>query len=204
LASRLRPELPVPSRRIRRLPVDKRGYPIPWFVARFDGEPDFRVFDQNKFVRAVKERRCWVCGDKLSAFNYFVISPYCAVTRSSTEPPCHEDCAEFSVRACPFLTRPEMHRRTALLPELSFEGAGAPVAQSPGVILIWATLTYEAVPAAKGAVCKLGEPMSCRWFKEGRKATRQEVLAAVNDTFPDLGMSQRDVAAALSLYDRTT
>jgi hypothetical protein len=200
---RLRPELPHPPRRIARLPLDKRGYPTPWFAARINGEPDFRIYDQAKFSRALKERRCWVCGDKLGAFNYFVLSPYCTVTRTSTEPPCHEECAEFSARACPFLTRPEMRRRDALLPEQAYEAAGEVLEQSPGVVLVWATLTSQAVPTPKGVVCKLGDPMSVRWYKEGRPATRQDVQAAVSQTFPELGYGAREAESVLLLYDKT-
>ena len=75
--------------------------------------------------------------------------------------------------------------------------------QSPGVVLVWATLTYKTVRTAKGVVCELGDPMSVRWYREGRPATRQELEAAVSESFPDLGYGVREAAAVLRLYDRT-
>jgi hypothetical protein len=203
MTNRWRKELPRPSRRIARLPLDKRGYPIPWFAARFQGEPDFRVYDPAKFSRALKERRCWVCGEKLGAYGYFVVSPYCVVSRTSTEPPCHEECAEFSVQGCPFLTGAEVRRRAAALPEESFEAAGLVVEESPAVVAIWATLGYEVVATERGPVCKLGDPVSCRWFKQGRKATRSEVLEAIERDFPALGLGQSERDLVMRLYDRT-
>jgi hypothetical protein len=200
----LRPELPRPPKRVARLPLDKRGYPIPWFAARFDSEPDFRVYDPLKFTRAVRERLCWVCGDRLSAVNYFVISPYDAVHRTSTEPPCHQDCAEFSVKACPFLTRAEVRRRTAGLPDESFEAAGVVTERPPGIIVIWATLSYDVVPAPGGVVCALGDTTAVRWFKGGRPATRADVLAVVEAEFPGLGLGRDEVGAVMRLFDRAT
>lgn len=61
----LRPELPYLPRTMRELPVDKRGYPVPWFVDWINGEPEFRAMDRRKLFRAVKENLCWVCGKPL-------------------------------------------------------------------------------------------------------------------------------------------
>src|SRR5437764_29347 len=104
----LHPNLPALPSRLKLLPVDERGFPVPWFVAWIDGKPDFRVVDQRKMAIAVSEKRCWVCGDFLGRYMAFVIGPMCAVNRVSSEPPSHRECAEFSVRACPFLTKPKV------------------------------------------------------------------------------------------------
>src|SRR6267154_1896953 len=98
-------------KRSAELPRDERGYPVPWFVEWIDGKPDFRVMDSDKLVEAIKYKRCWVCGGPLGHYKVFTIGPMCMVNRTSAEPPSHRDCAEFSVRNCPFLTTPDMHRR---------------------------------------------------------------------------------------------
>ncbi len=77
--------LEVPPR-IAKLPKDQRGYHVPWFVAWIDGVADFRVTDNAKLVRAVNERRCWVCGEKMGRHLAFLIGPMCAVNRVSAEP----------------------------------------------------------------------------------------------------------------------
>lgn len=91
--------------RIAKLPTDERGYPVPYFVEWIDGKPDFRVMSSKNLARAVKYRRCWICGEELGRFLCFTIGPMCGVNRISSEPPSHYDCARFAVSACPFLTR---------------------------------------------------------------------------------------------------
>src|SRR5262245_3833667 len=97
--------------RIRWLPIDARGFPVPWFVAWFkDGEqvepgvglPDFRVADANKMRSALKLRLCWVCGKRLGRHLAFTIGPMCAINRTMSEPPSHYECARFAAQACPF------------------------------------------------------------------------------------------------------
>ena len=102
---------------IAALPRDDRGYPVPWFVAWVGGKPEFRCADSAKFARAVKQKRCWICGEQLDPRQHvFVIGPMCMVNRITSEPPCHESCAIFSVRNCSFLTRPAAQYRAANLP----------------------------------------------------------------------------------------
>lgn len=97
--------------RMADLPVDDRGYPVPWFVAWHDGKPEFRAMDPAKFARAIKEKRCWVCGERLGVNLCFVAGPMCGINRTSSEPPSHLMCARWSAQNCPFLSNPRMVRR---------------------------------------------------------------------------------------------
>ena len=105
------PGIEMPSR-IARLPTD-RGFPVPWFVAWIDGKPDFRVIAPGRVAEAVNKGKCWVCGGTLFGTRAYVVGPMCAVNRTSAEPPSHRDCARYSAKACPFLSRPTMRRRDA-------------------------------------------------------------------------------------------
>src|SRR3954464_12191298 len=109
------PDFGTLPERIARLPVYE-GWPVPWFVAQANGRPDFRVVDRQKFSKAIKERRCWICGDKLGHWLAFPIGPMCSITRTISEPPSHRECAEWSIRYCPFLSNPAMVRNTADVP----------------------------------------------------------------------------------------
>src|SRR5882762_5069144 len=97
----LRPGMPPLPDRMKKLPLDSRGFPVPWFVAwmkdghpskRGDGDPDFRVIFPGAVAAAAKQDICWLCGEKLGVHKAFVIGPMCAVTRTTSEPPCHLDC----------------------------------------------------------------------------------------------------------------
>lgn len=197
----VRPELPPMPTRIERLPVDGRGYPVPWFVVWLDdaaervepglGRPEFRVMDEVKLVEAVRFSRCWVCGGPLGANRAFVLGPMCAVNRTSAEPPSHRECADWSARACPFLTRPHMVRREAGMPEESVEPAGIMLRRNPGVALVWVTRNERAALAprpdgSKGVLFNIGDPQEVVWYAEGRPATRAEILESIESGLPAL------------------
>lgn len=173
----------VPER-IAKLPRDRRGYPVPWFVAWIDGQPDFRVIDPDRMARCVKERRCWLCGEPLGAYRAFVIGPMCAINRVSSEPPSHRDCAVYAARVCPFLTKPRMRRRESGLPEEVHEAAGVGLKRNPGVALVWVTKQFEMFRAPGGVLFRVGDPVETMWFAEGRSATREEVLASIDSGLP--------------------
>lgn len=184
-ASQLRPELEELPDRMTHLPVH-RGYPVPWFVAWIDGVPEFRCMDRAKRVRAVQAKLCWVCGQPLGRFMTFVAGPMCGVNRTSAEPPCHKECAQWSVRNCPFLSKPQMERRENDLPE----GIGAPghsIKRNPGVSLLWTTRSYELFSDGRGDfLFEMGDPESVEWWALGKPATRAQVEESVRTGLPFL------------------
>lgn len=184
----LRPELRDLPDRLRRLPLDKRGYPVPAFVQWMNGEPDFRFMSQQHWLRCVRERACWVCGDRLGKHLAFVIGPMCGITRTTSEPPCHRDCAIWSARFCPFLTRPRMVRREDELTRANQENiAGCMIDRNPGVALVWITPDYKVWTDDKGApLITVGSPLETLWFREGRSATRAEIEESVRTGLPYL------------------
>jgi hypothetical protein len=181
-------DVPMPSR-VRRLPVDPvRRIPVPWFVAWVDGKPDFRVAD--KLIEAVRFNRCWVCGQVRGRYATFVIGPMCTVNRTTAEPACHADCAEWSARVCPFLSRPHARRREANMPDGHVEPAGIAILRNPGVTCLWTTRTWRTFGVDNGILFGLGAATSVTWWANGRAATRAEVLESVDSGMPIL----RDIA----------
>ena len=174
---------------IRRLPVEERGFPVPWFLAWGGvGEPDFRFVHPSRAAQAVREKRCWICGGKLGRVNTFAIGPMCAVNRISSEPPSHPDCALFAAQACPFLSRPLAKRPPK--PEGYHEHfdatPGIMIERNPGVTLLWGCLRFKTWrPGLSPSVLfDLGEPIHLRWLREGRDATREEVLESIKTGLP--------------------
>jgi hypothetical protein len=192
-ASTYRPELPEVPERMRWLPI-RRGYPVPWFVPMVNGDYHFPAADALKMKVAIKEKRCWVCGDKLGAYRAFVLGPMCAINRTTSEPPSHRECAEFSAKACPFLARPHMKRRPEeLQPGGHTPPAGIYLDRNPGVALVWITKEFWLRPVPNipgvqrgGVLFRIGEPTSVAWYAEGREATRAEVLASIESGLPKL------------------
>jgi hypothetical protein len=103
----------------------------------------------------------------------------CAFNRVSVENPAHLDCAEFAVRACPFLSNPNARRNTAAALGDGKDVPGIMLQHNPGVNLLWTTKTFRPIRDPNGVLFSLGEPTSVSWWHRGRKATRAEIDAAI-------------------------
>lgn len=192
----LREGLPPLPLRMQHLPIDHRGYVVPWFVAKPpQGQPwDFRIADGEKNVLARRYGRCWVCGEKTGQRKTFVIGPMCAVNRITAEPGCHRDCALFSVQACPFLSLPQAKRNEHGL-EGTSEPAGVMIKRNPGVSCLWSTEFFTLMEVETGTLYRLGAPAAVEWWKEKRHATREEILASIDSGMPLLRASARSESA---------
>ena len=185
----LRRGLPPLPGRIAKLPLDPRGYPLPWFTGEVDGKRDFRVADQHKRALAVKHRRCWICGERLGRFFAFVIGPMCAVNRNTSEPPSHLDCATFAATACPFLCLPKSDYRKP--PEGGTMLVGS-LEGNPGACAVWITESFKPYRVGDSWLIRIGEPREVLWFAEGKAATRAQIL----DSFERRLSLLREIAEA--------
>lgn len=178
---------PVIPARLNRLPRTPAGLPIPWFVAWKDGRYDFRVVDARKLEPAVKHRLCWLCGQQMGRMMCFVVGPMCVVNRASSEPPMHRDCAEYALRACPFLTQPRRVRREGggLMPHEPGM-AGTAILRNPGVSALYVTRSYTVAKVPGGVLFDMGPPEEVAWWSEGRAATRAEVERSIATGLPIL------------------
>jgi hypothetical protein len=168
------------------LPRDRHGRVVPWFVAFIDGQPDHRIIRPGGVHAAVLLSTCWLCGQQMSAYKAFVIGPMCAINRVSAEPPSHRDCAEYSARACPFLTRPNMRRRDSGMPESTVNPAGVMIARNPGVTPVWTTKRHDVEQYRDGFLFRIGDPKHVEWLAEGRLATRWEIDQSIDSGLPIL------------------
>lgn len=193
---RLREDLPSLPPTMRELPIDERGYPVPWFVGwlsddgkaveRGQGTPDFRMLHPTAIYEAVKHKKCWLCGQDLTTeYMAFVAGPMCGVNRTSSEPPSHLTCALFAAAACPFLARPKAQRREANKPE-GGTMPGIALLRNPGVTLVWVTKRYSMFKAGEGVLFDMGSPEATYWYREGRNATRAEAEESIESGLPAL------------------
>lgn len=176
-------DIPIPKR-MRGQRLSPEGFPVPWFVPWVDGKPEFRGLDGEKFTVAVRHKRCWLCGEQLGKYMVFVIGPMCAVNRTTAEPPCHHDCAEYAVKACPFLTQPKMRRNEKDSP--AGDAAGMMIKRNPGVTCLWTTEEYTIFKAkgGTGALFRIGEPLEIKFYAEGRKSTFAELMHSIDTGLP--------------------
>lgn len=173
---------------IERLPRDRRGYPIPKFVDNGpDGEPDFRLMNPRHWEACVKQKVCWLCGGGMGKRGWFVTGPMCTITRTSAEPPCHRLCALFAVKNCPFLTKPMAKRNERNLPADKQDPGGIMIARNPGVSAILETRSYKVFKDPHGhPLIQMGEPDALLFFREGRIATRAEIMDSIQTGIPAL------------------
>lgn len=166
------------------LPLDKRGFPVPWFTPKVNGEWNFQAVPVGKATEAMQKHICWVCGKKLFRNLAFVLGPMCAITRVSSEPASHVECAEFAAKACPFLTKPRMRR--APMPEEASPAAGHMIMRNPGVCIVWVTRKYRPFKVNNGLLIEVGDPIRTSAYSEGREATNEEILESIKSGLPEL------------------
>jgi hypothetical protein len=127
----------------------------------------------------------------------------CVINRTTMEPACHRDCAEFTAKACPFLTRPrEKRNEKGLNPS-----AGAPgtmIKRNPGCVCLYETPLAKAFDDGMGGwLIRLDAPTRVDWWAEGRKATRDEIMASIDSGLPLLeAEAEKDgIAAQVALEE---
>jgi len=97
---------------VKNLPLTDSGDLKPWFVK---GD-DFRVTDGDKAWLYVSKKACRICGNPFDIAIYATVgNAMSAVTRIYRESPSHRECAEYAMKACPFIGYPNAKRREASL-----------------------------------------------------------------------------------------
>lgn len=134
----------IPAR-MAGLPRDKHGYPIFW-TAYVDahGVPDFRVLEMPRVFRALKYRRCGMCGEPISGRTFCLIGARDNVAElRGTDPPMHEDCARFALAVCPFLSGSSTRRSGKALGSDTVELATDFERDAPPEVGLIFTRSYE-------------------------------------------------------------
>lgn len=153
-------DLTVPARMQKRT-RDKNGRAIPWYVVMVDGEPDFTLARPMGISDAARFKLCFLCGEALGSYAAFVVEPVRAVDRASTAPPAHRDCAQYV--------------------------ALAGLTDNLNPALVWVTKRWYVRMDRKGQpMFDIGKADQTYWYADGRDATREEVLEAIDSGMPPL------------------
>lgn len=109
MSARLTVEIP---RRMRTLPRDPRGYPVPYVVLLDKrGAPQFTINDVRRSMKCEREGLCSICGKRFERdlmgrrLLWFVGGSRCFLHPDGAflDGPNHLECAEYALRVCPFL-----------------------------------------------------------------------------------------------------
>jgi len=101
-------DVPIPET-MKRLPLDKRGLPIPYVVLRDNsGEAHFTVNDASRVQEAAFRQLCHICGQRLKNTKWFVGGPLSAFHPAGAynDGPMHDECVHYALRVCPWLAVP--------------------------------------------------------------------------------------------------
>jgi hypothetical protein len=81
-----------------------RGLPIPYIaLIKPDGQPDFRVTDEEARREVIQNRRCQLCSEALGKYIFFVGGTEAAKHNQYFEPAAHLDCLVYAMQVCPFI-----------------------------------------------------------------------------------------------------
>ncbi len=183
------------------------GYIVPYFVAWYLDDkpvnekvpgavPSFVTIDIQRATFCRTNNLCWCCGKQLGAHKWFVFGPASAIAQTSVEPPSHAECAHYAVQVCPFILDPDRNMRGPTVPTKLGQAVNPGVSvHNPGVSVLWATKKFEAfkVGRERGVYWyAVGEPEVVEFWRKGKKATRAEVVEAVDASLKVNGYDKAD------------
>jgi len=174
----LRAGLPALPVRMRALPKDAEGKPIPYLLTQVATKFESSLGPDLVLTTLCARKQCWLCGHQLGRYAAFVGEPVTSVTKISRTPPAHHDCAKYAARI------------------------GLMQPKGLKVSLVWVTRNYQPQTTLNGHIFVLGEPEQTFWFSGGRCATREQVQAALEEgAAPLYEIAKRGGDAAVSGLD---
>ena len=91
---------------LKHLPVDSRGYPVPYIIFIDDqGKPNFRVNNFAKVKECIFYKKCQICGKPLNSDIWFIGGQLSCFHKNGSfiDPPVHHDCGRFALQVCPYM-----------------------------------------------------------------------------------------------------
>jgi hypothetical protein len=97
---------------VNKIPIPKhlednlryRGLPVPYIaLIKPDGQPDFRVTDEEKRREVINNRLCQLCREQLGKYIFFVGGTEAAKHNQYFEPATHLECLIYAMQVCPFI-----------------------------------------------------------------------------------------------------
>lgn len=127
--------IPIPDR-MRDLPIDPRGYPVPVNVTRDrNGKPNFATNDETARQMLFRQDNCGICGGKLLRGRWSIGGPGSALHPDGAflDPPMHYECARYAVQACPYLAMPTYSKSVSKIAPMGVGPVKGGIAYNPTV-----------------------------------------------------------------------
>jgi hypothetical protein len=113
--------------------------PVPAIVKWVSGKPDFRQIDEAQYIQHYRYGLCAICGTKLGLSCYWIGGGNTGASHYFTDGPMHKECAELSIRLCPFLNSTKQTYRGDDLKGIPEQNA----VSRPDRMFLWRGITSE-------------------------------------------------------------
>lgn len=91
---------------MEQLPLDKRGYPVPYVVYQENDAFYFKINDQKKSINCILNKKCSICGSDLNDDLWLVGGPQSAFHPYGVyiDSGVHYECGKYALQVCPYLS----------------------------------------------------------------------------------------------------
>jgi hypothetical protein len=203
--------VPIPDR-MRLLPVDRRGYPVPVIIQRSDaGEPLFAANDTTVQRRCAAKKLCPVCGTKLEKGLWFCGGPKSAFHPMGRyfDSALHHECMTYALKVCPYLAMPNFRSTLELqVPHLQKKTSAQlqSMTMEPGRPKVFVAVMTFGQSVTKGDNKVFLAPLrpyhAVEFWRNGEKLDFEEGVRVAKAVVRRSGVSESDVDAALRLVQR--
>jgi hypothetical protein len=161
---------PVIPSRLQHRPRDRRGYVIPFaqFIDK-NGEPQFKIMDDELVLRCLNHRLCSLCGGPLGRHIFFIGGPKCVENGYFYDPPMHRECAEYAMRTCPHIVHAKGKYGRVPEPEVvgATLGIGAAAAATQFALMHGERYTYGRVESGMMLIKAALPWQEVVWYYQG-------------------------------------
>jgi hypothetical protein len=106
---------------MRNLPLDARGYPVPYVVeCDISGKPLFIVNSAERNAICIHRKLCPICGERLTKELWYVGGPQSALHPQGCylDSAMHHECMAYALQVCPYLAMSRSAARDAVIDKL--------------------------------------------------------------------------------------
>lgn len=161
--------VPVPDRMAGLPRHPASGFVVPFFAAVIGGVPDLKILDERKQLLCLRDKLCAICGQRLGYWVSFITGPEGVKNRTVHDTGMHRECAEYSLRVCPYLARPGARR--AARHAAGTEPVVGATDENPGRVARYETRAWRPYsPDGRSVLLRLAPATAIEWWRDGERS----------------------------------